>query len=219
MLGTQTMQSHAPKRLKDAAVIAGCGVLLGGCAVFRKDLSSPQPFPWTMEMGTAETVATPLPPEAAPMGHYFKAEVALTQGDYDVATKEYELAVAADPASPILHYRLATLYAPCQPPARGARRNSDAVVLEPDNVPARILLAGIFSASGQERIAQYESILQHDPNNQEAHLFLGALYGKQGEFGKAEEILEQLTRISPHSFLRVLLPRACPRRGAQLRSG
>ena len=96
MLGTRTMQSHAPNRLKDAALIAGCCMLLGGCAVFHSKSTSPEKYPWAAEMGTADTATTPLPAEAAPMGHYLKAEVALTQGDYDIATKEYELAVVAE---------------------------------------------------------------------------------------------------------------------------
>ena len=203
MLGTRTMQSHAPNRLKDAALIAGCCMLLGGCAVFHKKSTSPEKYPWAAEMGTADTATTPLPAEAAPMGHYLKAEVALTQGDYDIATKEYELAVVADPTSALLRYRLATLYVRANRLPEALAETQKAVDIAPDDVPARILLAGIFSALGQDSdaISQYEAILQRDPNNQEAHLFLGALYGKQGQFDRAEQILEELTRISPHSFL------------------
>src|SRR3990170_3804622 len=110
MLGIRAMQLRAPNRLWSAALIAGCVVLVSGCATVRKSISPLEQFPWATEMGAAQAGSTTLPAEAAAMGHFLTAEVALNQGDHDTAMKEYEAAVATDPASPLLRQRLAMLY-------------------------------------------------------------------------------------------------------------
>ena len=85
------MQMHTPNAHRRVALIAGCCMLLGGCAAFQRKLSPKESFPWVTEMGPAEHATAAIPPDAEAMGHFLKAEVALNQGDHDVANKEYEL--------------------------------------------------------------------------------------------------------------------------------
>ncbi|HXQ20849.1 MAG TPA: tetratricopeptide repeat protein, partial [Candidatus Acidoferrales bacterium] len=197
------MQMHAPNARRRVALIAGCCMLLGGCAAFQRNLSPKESFRLVPEMGPAEPAAAAIPPDAEAMGHFLKAEVALNEGDHDVATKEYELAVAADPISALLRQRLATLYVRANRLQDALAQVRRCVELEPSDAQSRVLLAGIFSALNQDAdaMAEYEKVLQLDPNNQEARLFLGALYGKQGDYDRAVTTLDELTHISPHSFL------------------
>src|ERR1051326_4495217 len=134
------MLLHAPNQIERAALILGCCLLLGGCSVVRK---SPQPleaFPWETEMGTAEHGSATLPPEASAMGHYLTAEVALNQGDQEVARREYELAVAADPDSSLLRQRMAMLYVRANRLPEALENANKAVALDPSNVQSRVLL-------------------------------------------------------------------------------
>jgi tetratricopeptide (TPR) repeat protein len=137
-----------------------------------------QPFPWGLELGSSQTTDETLPAEATAEGHFLKAEVAMNRGDQTVALEEYELAMAADPTSPLLRQRLAMLYVRANRLREALTEIEKSVELDPQNVQARILLAGILSALGQDNEAagQYEAVLEIDPSNQEAHLFLGALY-------------------------------------------
>ena len=129
-------------------------------------------------MGASQTGQAELPSDTPAMGHFLKAEVALNQGDHDVATKEYELAVAADPTSALLRQRLAMLYVRDNRLPEALGQIAKGVEFDPSNVQARVLHAGILSALGRdgEAVTEYETVLELDPKNQEAHLFLGALY-------------------------------------------
>src|SRR5215510_13119989 len=110
MLVLRMMQLHLPIRPGAAALITGCCVLLGGCAVLQRKVSPVEHFPWSAELGTSQPGSANVPAEATALGHFLKAELALNQGDHELATKEYERAVAHDPASALLRLRLATLY-------------------------------------------------------------------------------------------------------------
>ncbi len=81
-----------------------------------------------------------------------------------------------------------------------AARSTDT---EPNNVEARLLLAGILSALDRqdEATAEYRRVLQIEPANQEAYLYLGALYGKQRRFDEALATLGELIHLNPRSVL------------------
>jgi len=65
------------------------------------------------------------------------------------------------------------------------------------------LLAGILSALNRQDEAadQYKSVLEIEPENQEAYLYLGALYGKQDRFDDAIATLSKLIDLNPESVL------------------
>src|SRR5437762_3410730 len=127
------MQWRAAVGLRSVVLITGCGVVLGGCAAIRHTLTPTPPFPWETEMGAAATESAALPPEAAAMGHFLAAEVALNQGDHETATKEYARAVAADPSSPLLRERLAALYVRANRLQEALTETQKAVELDPEN--------------------------------------------------------------------------------------
>ena len=51
--------------------------------------------------------------------------------------------------------------------------------------------AGISSALGDDATAEkdYQEVLQLNPKNQEAYLYLGTLYAKRGDYAEAEQDL------------------------------
>ena len=80
-------------------------------------------------------------------------------------------------------------------------------------VDNHLLLAGLYSSLGenQKGIIEYTEVLKLDPQNQEAMLYLGALYLQLEDYERANRNLEELLKLEPNSTLGHLLsrPRAC----------
>src|SRR6185295_8120037 len=86
------------------------GVMFSACAATRPTpppAAPPTPSPPPVVRIPGEPVV--LTPAEKALGHFLKAEVAANQGDQDTALTEFEQAVQADPDSPLLRLRLATL--------------------------------------------------------------------------------------------------------------
>jgi tetratricopeptide (TPR) repeat protein len=151
--------------------------------------------------------------------HYMLAheyeEMANTYGRPEYATRaveEYKLALDADPASKFLNNGLAELY-------YRTGRVKDAIVAaqaqiakDPDNLDAHKLLGSIYLRSlgegdqGQPStdvlklaIAEYEKIIQLEPNSIEDHLLLGQLYSFAHDSVKAENQFAIAQKIDPGS--------------------
>jgi tetratricopeptide (TPR) repeat protein len=146
------------------------------------------------------------------MGHYFAQEYQVTSHAEDVnkAIDFLKKAFSLDPNSQQIGDELAEIYYQSQ-------RIRDAVVeaqlilaRDPDNLPARRLLARIYvrtlgdlsNTSGQrDTIAhaaeQYREILRIDPSDTDAALWLARLYRLQNEQAKAEGVLRDLLGREP----------------------
>src|SRR5271169_6884541 len=134
-----------------------------------------------------------IPPEAAAMANFLKAQVAMNAGDHDEALRDYELAAQSDPSNPTLRVKLATLYVRQGRLKDASDQVSAAIASDPQNVEARLLAAGIDSATGNdpEAEAQYKQVLKIDPKSQEAYLYLGTLYAKRGDNVQAAKTFER----------------------------
>src|SRR5438552_10968507 len=130
------------------------------------------------------------PPDAVAMGSFLKGEVALTQNDMETALAAFQAAVRADPDAPLLRLRLAPLYVRSGQLDRALEQVDAVVKLEPTNLEALSLQAGVLSALGRddEAVATYERVLKLDPESQDAYLYLGALYSKKGEDRKSTRL-------------------------------
>ena len=124
-----------------------------------------------------------LPADAVPLGAFVRGEAALQQNDMETAVAAFEQAVKADPETPMLRLRLASLYVRTGELADARAQCAEVVKRQPDNLDALSLLAGIDTALGRDgdAIQSYERLLAVDPDYQEAYLYLGALYGKEGD--------------------------------------
>src|SRR5207244_11465300 len=94
--------------------------------------------------------AVQAPPDAVAMGSFLRGEVALTQNDMETALAAFQAAVAADPDTPLLRLRLATLYVRGGQLERALEQVDRVVKAEPDNLEALGLQAGVLSAMGRE---------------------------------------------------------------------
>jgi tetratricopeptide (TPR) repeat protein len=146
------------------------------------------------------------------MGHYFAQEYQITSRSEDAnkAIDSLKKAFTLDPSSQQISDELAEIYYQSQ-------RIRDAVVeaqsilsRDPDNLPARRLLARIYvrllgdlsNTSGQhDTLAhatdQYREILRLDPTDIDAALWLARLYRLQNEQDQAEAVLKTLLAREP----------------------
>ena len=146
------------------------------------------------------------------MGHYYAQEYQVSSRAEDVnkAIDFLKKAFTLDPSSQQIGDELAEIYYQSQ-------RIRDAVVeaqsilsRDPDNLPARRLLARIYvrtlgdlsNTSGQRdtlahAAEQYREILRLDPSDTDAALWLARLYRLQNEQAKAEGVLRDLLGREP----------------------
>ena len=158
---------------------------------------------WPLELGAAEEGSTVLSQEDRALGYFLRAEMAMNDGNRQLATENYEKAIALDPKSQLLRQRLGFLYVRGQRLPEALEQIEEAVSLDPEDATSRLLLAGILSAVGREDegVSEYGRVIELDPENQEAYLLLGALYGKRGELGSSIDTLVRLTEVMPDQFL------------------
>jgi tetratricopeptide (TPR) repeat protein len=144
------------------------------------------------------------------MGHSYEQLFESTaRSEYaSLAIEHFKKAYELDPTSTVIGERLAEIYAKTQRIRDAVLEAQEVIRRDPDNLPARRLLARIYlrtlgswSAAERQReivrraIEQYREILRLDPADTDAALWLARLYRTQNEPEKAEEVLRQwLTR-------------------------
>lgn len=121
---------------------------------------------------------------------------------YDKAIAVYDELLVTDPTN--LGFKIAkgkTLGYARRYPA-GVAYLRPVVAANPDNLPARFALAEVMTNSGnvslrREAIAQYQSILQSDPQNTDARIGLGRVYSYGGQYKSADRELNEVLRRYP----------------------
>jgi len=127
----------------------------------------------------------------------------------------YKKAYALDPRASVIGERLAGIYAKSQRLRDAVLEAQEVLKRDPDNLPARRLLAHIYVRTLGERSApvgsketvtraveQYREILRLDPADTEAYLWLARLYRFQNDHQGAEKVLrDALAREPEHEDL------------------
>ena len=146
------------------------------------------------------------------MGHYFAQEYQVTSHAEDVnrAIDFLKKAFTLDPNSQQIGDELAEIYYQSQRIRDAVTEANSILAKDPDNLPARRLLARIYvrtlgdlsnTSSQKDTLAhaaeQYREILRLDPNDSDAALWLARLYRLQNDQGKAEEVLRALLAREP----------------------
>jgi tetratricopeptide (TPR) repeat protein len=146
------------------------------------------------------------------MGHYFAQEYQVTSRAEDVnkAIDFLKKAFTLDPSSQQIGDELAEIYYQSQRIRDAVVEAQSILARDPDNLPARRLLARIYvrtlgdlsNTSGQKdtlahAAEQYREILRLDPADTDAALWLARLYRLQNEQDKAEGILRDLLAREP----------------------
>jgi tetratricopeptide (TPR) repeat protein len=146
------------------------------------------------------------------MGHYYAQEFQASSHADDVnkAIDFLKKAFTLDPNSQQIGDELAEIYYQSQRIRDAVTEANSILSKDPDNLPARRLLARIYvktlgdlsNTSGQrDTIAraaeQYREILRLDPSDSDAALWLARLYRLQNEPAKAEDVLKALLAREP----------------------
>jgi tetratricopeptide (TPR) repeat protein len=146
------------------------------------------------------------------MGHYFAQEYQISSHAEDVnkSIDFLKKAFTLDPNSQQIGDELAEIYYQSQRIRDAVNEANSILSKDPDNLPARRLLARIYvrtlgdlsNTSGQRDTLQhasdqYREILRLDPTDSDASLWLARLYRLQNETAKAEEILRALLAREP----------------------
>src|SRR5580693_8646922 len=159
-------------------------LLVAGCALFSACAANQPPPSAAASAGRQAAADTSdfdgiapvtLPPDAQAMGDFLKAEVASDNGDRKNAQVFYQAASQADPHNASLRLKLASIYVRDGHLNQALNEVNEALALDPNMVDARLLAAGLQSATGDEAGAekQYQQVLKTDPTSQEAYLYLG----------------------------------------------
>ncbi|HEV2521258.1 MAG TPA: tetratricopeptide repeat protein [Candidatus Acidoferrales bacterium] len=148
------------------------------------------------------------------MGHYYaqEYETASRAEDVNKAIDFLKKAYALDPSSRQIGDELAEIYYQSQRIRDAVTEAQSILAKDPDNLPARRLLARIYvrtlgdlnNASGQRdtlahAAEQYREILRLDPTDSEAALWLARLYRLQNEHDNAEAVLRKLLAREPEN--------------------
>jgi tetratricopeptide (TPR) repeat protein len=146
------------------------------------------------------------------MGHYYAQEFQISSHaeDANKAIDFLKRAFTIDPNSQQIGDELAEIYYQSQRIRDAVTEANSILAKNPDNLPARRLLARIYvrtlgdlsNASGQHdtitrAVEQYREIIRLDPNDSDAELWLARLYRLQNEQEKAEVVLRALLAREP----------------------
>jgi tetratricopeptide (TPR) repeat protein len=146
------------------------------------------------------------------LGHYYQQRYEFTSHGEDAnrAIEFFKKAYALDPASQQISAELAEVYFQSQRIRDAVLEAQSILAKDPDNLPARRLLARIYirtlgdlsDTSGQRdtllrATEQYREILRLDPTDTDAALWLARLYRLQNEHDKAEAVLRSLLEREP----------------------
>src|ERR1700688_1335993 len=146
------------------------------------------------------------------MGHYFAQEYQVPSHAEDVnkSIAFLKKAFTLDPSSQQIGDELAEIYYQSQRIRDAVVEAQSILARDPDNLPARRLLARIYvrtlgdlsNTSGQHdtlahAAEQYREILRLDPTDTDAALWLARVYRLQNEQDKAEGILRDLLAREP----------------------
>jgi tetratricopeptide (TPR) repeat protein len=148
------------------------------------------------------------------MGHYYAQEFQITShsDDANKAIDFLKKAFTLDPSSRQIGDELAEIYYQSQRIRDAVAEANSILARDPDNLPARRLLARIYvrtlgdlsNTSGQrDTLAhasdQYREILRLDPTDTDAALWLARLYRLENEHEKAETVLRNLLAREPEN--------------------
>ena len=148
------------------------------------------------------------------LGHYYQQRYGVTNHGEDAnrAIEFYKKAYALDPSSQQISEELAEIYFQSQRIRDAVLEAQSIIAKDPDNLPARRLLARIYvrtlgdlsDTSGQRdtllhAAEQYREIIRLDPADTDAVLWLARLYRLQNEHDKAEAVLRGLLAREPEN--------------------
>lgn len=133
--------------------------------------------------------------------HFLRGYQAELANDAVTAQEEYHKALALDPASVVLHLRLATLYHTRGEHGKAQAHAEEVLSRDAASLPALNILAAVAVVTGraERAIGYYERIVAIRPSEAQAYYSMGMLLAGQKRYEEAERILRQGIALSPTS--------------------
>ena len=131
------------------------------------------------------------------------AESYSMHGEWAKAIEHYKLNLIYDPKSHRTHFRLASEYLRASLLSQALQHCEEAIRLQPNFTEAQVLQASLFSVLGMHEKARssYRALLQHNPENHEAEILLGATYLDENKLDMAIAYFEKLAKTSKKSHI------------------
>ena len=133
--------------------------------------------------------------------HFSLAQGYSGEGDLDKAIEEYRLALVFDPGSAFLYARLAAEYVKKGMLSAALETAQEAIKKNPKFVDARLILAGLYSAMHESKLAirEYDQVLKYDPKNEEAVVFKAQVLTEDDQNLAALAVLKNFVKTHPDS--------------------
>lgn len=141
--------------------------------------------------------------EATAEYHFTLAQAYVAEGNPDRAIEEYRLVLMFDPNSALVYARLATEYVKKGMLSAAMESCKEALARDPDYIDARLMLAGLYSASREDEMAlkQYDLVLTKDSKHEEAAVFKSQVLAESNRGIEASRFLEKFTKQNPEAVL------------------
>jgi tetratricopeptide (TPR) repeat protein len=135
--------------------------------------------------------------------NFLRASLEAAKGDYEKAQTNLLEAIKKDPESPYLYQKMAIVLKNTKKYKAALFYADKGVELAPENVKARVLLADLYSFTGDDdhAIEQYQKALDLDPKNRRIRLLLTTILIRKGSLPVALENLEILIRQNPELII------------------
>ena len=210
-LVVRTERSKENDYLTQVVGIFGSFALLSGCAsteisrqASRTD-SEIAPAPEVAHANPAASAAMKVAPnsgkEATADWHFSMAQAYSAEGQVDRAIEEYQLTLAHDPESALVHTRLAMEYVKKGMLSAALETVQEALRKDPKFVDARLMLAGLYSTLRDldSAIVEYDRVLKQDPKNEEALVYRAQISVEAGRNEEAIRLLKGFLKKQPDS--------------------
>jgi serine/threonine protein kinase/tetratricopeptide (TPR) repeat protein len=136
---------------------------------------------------------------ALPDSHLCLGIIASGTGAYEVAVKELETAVAAEPSNEVALRELARLYENTKKPAEAEQVYKRGIAAQPHYWAGYAWLGSFYSRQGryEEAAAQYRVAIEQAPGSGFLYYSLGGVYIFQGKNREAVEVLKKAVELQP----------------------
>ena len=135
--------------------------------------------------------------------HYSLAVLMRLDGDLKGAIEQMKQALAAGPDSPYLTTELVSLYVENNNVDLALSVGEPALARQRGNIELRSILGGLYFTVHQydKAIREYQTIVDIDPKNLVAYLYLATIYAQEKKYAAAEKAYQKMLEIDPENII------------------
>lgn len=128
--------------------------------------------------------------------------LALLDGQLEVAAEQHRKAVARDPQDPLAHSKLAATLEKLGDRKGAIEQYNEALRLDPASVTAHFGMGVIYAQQGQDKeaVEHYLAVLKVDPDDREAHFNLANSLARLGRHQQALPHYSRVVKLDPGNW-------------------